>query len=120
MSSYGALAISIPGVPPGRVAATLSEVLGDVIAEVAIGDDDDVRACITHDDRDQPGWMRLIDRCHARLSAEFGVASLGFAVPRAGTGAADRALFEAREALRIGERTFGPGPPTGYGDELLA
>ncbi|HEY3059998.1 MAG TPA: helix-turn-helix domain-containing protein [Chloroflexota bacterium] len=119
MSSYGALAINISGVPPGRVAATLSEVLGDVIAEVVIGDDD-VYACITHDARDQPGWMRLIDRCHARVSAEFGIASLGFAVPRTGWGAAGRALFEAREALRLGERAFGPGRPTGYGDALLA
>jgi hypothetical protein len=119
MNAHGAVALRILSTSPARVAELLPTALGSRGAEIVIADDD-VRASIRYDAHDQPGWLRLIDTCHAELRGRLGVVSLGYAMPRDGDGAAGRALFEAVEALYLGERAFGAGYATGYGDALLA
>jgi purine catabolism regulator len=119
MSAYGAIAVRVPGTPPARVAPVLARALDGYTTEIVVADED-VRATIGHNEHQQPGWLRLISACHSALQAEFGTASVGFAVPRDGGGALGRTLFEATEALHLGERAFGGGQVTGYGDALLA
>jgi sugar diacid utilization regulator len=117
--SYGALALAGPpgsgyGLSHAVGAAFVRQISSSHITE------HEVRIAVGHDRRDQSGWVVRMGRLHRLLQADFGTVSVGYAAPRAGTGAGKRALAEALEALHIGERVFGTGHLTSYGDARLA
>jgi PucR C-terminal helix-turn-helix domain len=116
-AAHGALALRAPrraSDEVARVAASWAQPLGGSL----IGGDDDVRVWLPYSSRDEVLWLRLVRECHTHMNAVLGVISIGHAAPRgSGNG---RALVEAAEALRIGERLFGPGHLTSYSDAQLA
>jgi DNA-binding PucR family transcriptional regulator len=117
--SYGALAVSSGAGSAHNVSHAVTGVLGRGVASSHISEHD-VRVVMAHDRRDQAGWSVQVARLHRQLRADFGTVSLGYAAPRAGTGAGKRALAEAVEALHVGDRVFGAGHLTSYGDARLA
>jgi sugar diacid utilization regulator len=119
MTSYGAIAVSSARTDPSGIAVVVSRVLDGTALELTVGDDH-VQASVEHDHHDTLGWLHLMDVWHATLRCELGDVSLGHAAPRSGSSAIRRTRFEAAEALRLGERAFGGGHLTGYGDAQLA
>ena len=119
MTSYGAIALSSAHTRPAEIAGVVSRVLDGRVLELAVGDED-VQFSVAHDHHDAQGWLRLVDTWHAILKQELADISVGHAAPRTGPSATRRTLFEAAEALRLGERAFGGGHLTGYGDAQLA
>jgi purine catabolism regulator len=120
MSAYGGFAVHCRGIAAERLIESVVRSAEALVLELSTVEDE-VRASVAHDHRDQPGWADVIHRCHGRLCADLGDAvSMGYAVPRTGSGAARRALVEASDALRFGERVFGSGHLTDYGDAQLA
>src|SRR5262245_56095073 len=117
--SYGALAVSSGAGSAHNVSRAVTGVLGRGVASSHISEHD-VRVVVAHDRRNQAGWSVQVARLHRQLRADFGTVSLGYAAPRAGTGTGKRALAEAVEALHVGDRVFGAGHLTSYGDARLA
>jgi DNA-binding PucR family transcriptional regulator len=119
MTSYGAIALSSAKTRPEEIAVVVARVLDARALELVVSDED-VQISVAHDHHDAQGWLRLVDDWHAMLKREVGDISVGHAAPRAGPSATRRTRFEAAEALRLGERAFGGGHLTGYGDAQLA
>jgi sugar diacid utilization regulator len=119
MTSYGAVALSSVTARPVEIAGVVARVLDGNAPELAIGEED-IQFSVAHDHHDAQGWLRLMDAWHASFRRELGDVSLGHAAPRSGPSAMRRTRFEAAEALRLGERAFGSGHLTGYGDAQLA
>ena len=80
---------------------------------------EDVRIWLPY--RSVDDWNRLVNECHAQLSASLGTVSIGHTFQRCGKREVmATALIHAAEAALISDRLFGPGHATSYSEAQLA
>ncbi len=117
-TSHGAVALHGRLSSPSAISDSLAQTFNGTLAECVVVDEE-LHVTIGCDDREQLDWVLRIRDLHRQLGRDFGLVSVGHAPPRSGSSAVKRAMVEAVDALRLGERIFGDGHVTSYGDARL-
>jgi hypothetical protein len=119
MAAIAAMVLRPGSVSPELLVEAVRRRLDLAPASVRSGAED-VQAWLPYSTVDR--WYATVSNCHAGLTEEVGVLTVGHALCRrgAGTRCVEYALIQAAEAALVSERLFGPGHLTSYADALLA